>query len=341
MLAAGVLVVAGALVAAYTLLPLRGSHALPTSVAGATSSDIVYASGERLHISGQEYEISPAPDALALTAGGLFFLSDGALYLWDRDGSTKVAEPGEQWLETTADGRYLGLVDRERGPLNLARQRVAQTVVFDTTTGEEVVRDAVGNGDRWEAEDLSLLYSESPPDFLGFDDQHAFAATASGDIYRWDLTTGERTDLGDARFPATPNRPGGAIFNFDLVDGRPVRGEPEMGGSLMGRLSPGGPSVAYTPAGIPTVFRRTADGTTIRPVELPFDKTQMVLVGWLDDQEFLGMGVTGSRGGAEVRNDRVQMMTCSVASMTCRDVGEPVTASEESLPVTPFGDPRY
>lgn len=336
---ATLLIIAAAFVP-YRFLPLRGAYDLPKSTEIGKGGDVVYATGERLYISTIEHEISPAPDSIALTSGGLYFLANGVLYLWDREGSRKVADTGERWLQTTADGRYLGFIDRRQGSLNLARQRIAQTVVFDTTTGKEVVRDEAGNGDRWEGEDLSLLYSESPPTFLGFDHQYAYASTASGDNYGWDLVTGERTNLGDEGFPETPNRPGGAFYNFDMVKGVPVRGEPEMGGSYSGRLSPDGTRVVYTSSGIPTIFSVARAAAASEPVEFPFDKTQMVLVGWLDDEEFLGMGVTGSASG-EVRNDMVQMMTCAVASLTCRNVGEPVTATEESLPVTPFGDPRY
>ena len=140
-------------------------------------------------------------------------LADGVLYRW-RDGaadSARVADLGGiGWLSTTADGRYLAYVDHEHGPRNLGDHRIAETVVFDTTTGREVVRDAAGNGARTGTEDLADLYGESTPTVLGFDDDAVYSQTARGGaVLRWDLATGRRSALGPRERPVTENRPAG------------------------------------------------------------------------------------------------------------------------------------
>ena len=149
--------------------------------------------------------VRPAPETMVATAGGLYYLADGVLYRW-RDGaadSARVRRPRRiGWLSTTADGRYLAYVDHEHGPRNLGGHRIAETVVFDTTTGREVVRDAAGNGARTGTEDLSDLYGESTPTVLGFDADAVYSQTARGGaVLRWDLATGRRSALGPRGAP--------------------------------------------------------------------------------------------------------------------------------------------
>lgn len=333
--------VVGAVAAAlgcYLVLPLHWPYDLPTSARVAEDGAVVHAAGESLYVAGAVHRIRPAPDSMAVTEGGLYYLADEVLYLWDRDGSTRIADLGaDQWLQATADGRYLAFIDREHGPLNLVRQRIAQTVVVDTATGEEVVRDVAGNGARMATDDLADLYSESPPTMLGFGAGSAYAATALGNVYRWDLATGERTDLGEDRIPRTPDNAGGAEVAFDLVAGVPQRNAPIMGGAYSGRLSPDGSRLAYADrAGAPTMFTPGAEPVTF-PVE---EGTQFLLAGWLSDAEFLGVSLrTPSRPGAEVRDGVAQVTVCAVGTTTCRDTGEPVPVVDGILPVLPLGQP--
>ncbi len=256
------LVLVGAFGMAYLVLPARGSFDVRTSGSVAGTSEIVYATGDRLFISGDEFAIEPAPDSLALTQGGLYFLADENLHLWEPDGSTQLAAIGGfQPLRTTADGRYLGFVDRRNGPMNLARERIAEFVVIDTRTGREVVRDGVGNGDRWGTDDTGALYSEQPPAFLGFDDRHAYGQTSGRDLYRWHLTTGDRADVPEPEFPdvpppRTPNAPGGELVSFDRSGKRLVVADHPEAGSYPGRVSPDRRHLAFVIGGDqPAVIR--------------------------------------------------------------------------------------
>ena len=331
----GALAVASLAVAAG-VVGLTGSTSwdLPTGERVGTPAQLVFATGEELHVASRTYPIRPAPQTMVSTAGGLYYLADGVLYRWSpgHDESTRIADIGGiGWLSTTADGRYLAFVDFEHGPMNARGSRIAETVVFDTTTGREVVRDAAGNGARTGTEDLSDLYGESTPTVLGFDDDAVYAQTAQGGaIARWDLDTGSRSDLGEVEYPVTENRPGGPLVDFDLVRGVP-RETPGVGvGAYAGRRSPDGRRLAFTLVGRPVVY--TSGDRTRVPIGT--GGRHFVLAGWLDADRFYGLGVDETAGTARV-------MVCSAEALHCRAAGGPVPAEDGTLPVFTTGDFAY
>jgi hypothetical protein len=325
-----------ALILGAGAVELTGSTSwdLPTGQPVASPAQVVFATGEELHIASRTYPIRPAPQTMVSTAGGLYYLTNGVLYGWspDHDESTRVADIGGiGWLSTTADGRYLAFVDFEHGPRNAHGSRIAEVVVFDTSSGRQLVRDATGNGSRTSTEDLSDLYGESTPTVLGFDDDAVYAQTAHGGaISRWDLDTGQRSDLSDQDYPITENRPGGPLVDFDLVHGVP-RETPGVGvGAYAGRRSPDGTRLAYTLVGRPVVHT-TGDR---EPVEIRIGGRHFVLAGWLDDDRFYGLGVDETAGTAQV-------MVCSAPAARCRPASPPVPAEEGRLPVLTIGDFAY
>ena len=280
---------------------------LPVGPPAAAPGELVFATGEELHVGARTYAVRPAPETMVATAGGLYYLADGVLYRW-RDGaagSARVAALGGiGWLLTTADGRYLAYVDHEHGPRNLGGHRIAETVVFDTTTGREVVRDSAGNGARTGTEDLSDLYGESTPTVLGFDDDAVYVQTARGGaVLRWDLDTGRRSALGPRERPVTENRPDGSRLAYTLGRGPLVSSSGDR-----------------------------------RPVRLDVGGRQFVLAGWLDDDRFYGLALDRApRPTAEVT-------VCSVPSGRCVAAGPRVPAEDArcrcSPPATSRTDPR-
>jgi hypothetical protein len=240
---------------------------LPTGQRAASTAAVVFATGEELHIGTRTYPIRPAPQTMVDTAAGLYYLTHGVLYQWDRDHerSLRVADIGGiGWLSTTFDGRFLAFIDYEHGPRNLGGHRIAEAVVFDTTTGQQLVRDATGNGSRSGTEDLSDLYAESTPTILGFDDDAVYAQTAKGGaIARWDLEDGHRSDLGDNEYPVTENRPGGPLVDVNLVHGVPRETPAAEAGTARGR----GAALSCWQAG-PTQTGSTASPST-RPSAPP------------------------------------------------------------------------
>jgi hypothetical protein len=331
-LAAAVLATGGA---GTWLAGAAAGYDLPVGPPAAAPGELVFAAGEELHVGARTYAVRPAPETMVATAGGLYYLADGVLYRW-RDGpagSARVAALGGiGWLSTTADGRYLAYVDHEHGPRNLGGHRIAETVVFDTTTGREVVRDAAGNGARTGTEDLSDLYGESTPTVLGFDDDAVYAQTARGGaVLRWDLDTGRRSALGPRERPVTENRPAGPLVDLDLVDGVPRERPGEGVGAYAGRRSPDGNRLAFTLGRGPLV---SSSGHR-RPVRLDVGGRQFVLAGWLDDDRFYGLALDRApRPTAEVT-------VCSVPSGRCVAAGPRVPAEDGALPVFATGDFAY
>jgi hypothetical protein len=311
------------------------TYDLPTGQRAASAAAVVFATGEELQIGARTYPIKPAPQTMVDTAGGVYYLTHGVLYRWDRDRdrSLRVADIGGiGWLSTTFDGRFLAFVDYEHGPRNLGGHRIAEAVVFDTTTGRQLVRDATGNGSRSGTEDLSDLYAESPPTILGFDDDAVYAQTAKGGaIARWDLETGHRSDLGDTEYPVTENRPGGPLVDFDLVHGVPRETPAATGGAYAGRRSPDGRRVAYTLVGRPVVY--TAGDR--KPLRLSVEGRQFVLAGWLDEDRFYGLAVDESKRAT------AQVMVCAVTASRCTAASRPVPAEDGTLPVFTTGDFPY
>lgn len=332
--------------ASYLLLPWREPPSLPTADPPAQPDEVVYASGERLFVAGREYPVSPAPESLALTSGGLYYQAGRTLYLWDDGQSVEVADLGDvQWLQTDAEGRYLGYVDRRHGPMNLSRERIAQVVVVDTTTGEEIVRDATGNGDRWEAEDLPTLYAELPPTILGFDDSHVYASTASAAYYRWDLRSGERERVPEPSFPdvpppATPNRPGGMVQAFDVRQGRLVLVAHPETAPHSGRLSPDGRHLLYTIVDGPPLVVSLDDEGRVPPGTRPSgfagaEKGRFMVAGWLDDDRFLGVRWAHPNG----LHGRVRVVSCVLGTGSCNAESAWFPQTHRELPVLAVG--RY
>jgi hypothetical protein len=96
-------------------------------------------------------------------------------------------------IRVSADGRYLGFVDRNHGPAATGEPQVAAAVVYDTTTGQPLLRSYAGMGEG-EA-DLEATYAAHPPVALGFRD-HAFLARTAHERYRYPLDGGTPSALG-------------------------------------------------------------------------------------------------------------------------------------------------
>jgi hypothetical protein len=83
--------------------------------------------------------------------------------------------------------------------------RLAKVVVVDLRTGGTLVHTTRGMGG-WR-DDLTDLYEELEPTFLGFDDGHAYWTnpTGHGERWRWDLST--RKAEPDGRYTVGQGRP--------------------------------------------------------------------------------------------------------------------------------------
>jgi hypothetical protein len=87
------------------------AYDLPTGQRAASTAAVVFATGEELHIGTRTYPIRPAPQTMVDTAGGLYYLTHGVLYQWDRDHepslrvATSAGSAGSRPLSTDASWR--------------------------------------------------------------------------------------------------------------------------------------------------------------------------------------------------------------------------------------------
>lgn len=323
----GAAVVAVVLALGFVAVDRRPALEVPVGGPVAAPGALVWASGTRLHIGATAYDLDEAPDELVATQGGLYYLAGRTLHHVADRTFRQVGDVGARAsLVTSADGRWLGYVDAERGPLSLRSGRVAEFTVVDTTTGEVVVRDATGNGAR--GQDLDALYAERPPYLLGFEDGAALVQPALGPPRALDLATGEGRDLPDAFVPSPPGPgglPGRVVAAGDLT--RFERDDGAGGRSAIG--SPDGRRAAWVgedAGGAASLFvlQFTAGRDLPRGLALP--RGRFFLRGWLDDTTLVGSvarsddgggtgaGRVGGVGGAE------QLVRCDVVAGRCAAV---------------------
>lgn len=218
--------------------------------------------------------------------------------------------PEGRSFAVSADGRYLGLVDRT--------DDLAVAVVVDLTTGEERVHSSRGMGDPDE-DDLDDLYSELHPLVTAVDGEHAWVDTPDGELV-FDLDSGKPVDedgaappVGDAE-PDSTNPSG--TWSFRNTDGGPpvLRAIPD-GAELPAVLTADGlsgqPSGGLFPPPITPLGEKA--WTPDRAWQL---------AGWLDDEYAAGLVSYG---------DATRLVRCAVPSGECAVA--PDSGDDASLPV--------
>jgi hypothetical protein len=240
---------------------------LPTGQRAASTAAVVFATGEELHIGTRTYPIRPAPQTMVDTAGGLYYLTHGVLYQWDRDHepslrvATSAGSAGSRPLSTDASWRssttstvpaILAATGSPR-PSSSTRPPASNWCAMRPETDP-------GPAPRT----CPTCTPNRPPTILGFDDDAVYAQTAKGGaIARWDLEDGHRSDLGDNEYPVTENRPGGPLVDVNLVHGVPRETPAAEAGTARGR----GAALSCWQAG-PTQTGSTASPST-RPSAPP------------------------------------------------------------------------
>lgn len=275
---------------------LGEAPAWPARDASAATDGLVWATGSTVHLpDGSTIELDEDAGTYVVAGSAVYYVADGGTLLRatpDEPGLSVPAHP--ESLRTSADGRWLGLVDVPDGT-----DGPREVVVVDTTTGTEVVRSQEGlvpgdtDGLDWEA-----FYADNPVEVVSIVDDTAYVAGVDDD-YAWDLATGESTVVDDVPTPVTeppwwnpsrtwsvPRQPSGDVTRIAPASGRPVRTTvPDATG----------------PGGSPDV-----DGPALE---------EWRLVGWLDDGAALAL--TPSRDGFDSLWDPPVLLTCAVPSGAC------------------------
>jgi len=145
----------------------------------------VWVADNRITVGTREVDVAPLRADLAVsTRGGVYFLNAGELWFLAAHGARSTGYTGLAAVVTSADGRYLGLVDRNHGPSISGGAPLAAAVVYDTETGRLRLRSYVGMGRP--STRLASTYAGAPPTATGFGGGAMLASTPSG-IWRYPL----------------------------------------------------------------------------------------------------------------------------------------------------------
>lgn len=277
---------------------------VPVGEAAAPPGRLVYAVGRELYVDGELHRLERAADSLVSTEGGVYYLSYATLWRWSPDGDEKVSDLGGVGeLLVSAEGRYLAFVDYEHGPWTLRGDHVAEAVVVDTVSGEEVLRDTTGNGSR--TDDVEDAYAEVAPAVLGFDDEaHLFTrGGVTGETVRVDLDGDLAVDWGD-RPVVADDTAGGTPVGVTVAGGR-ASVDDSVVDRLRGRASPDGSRVVFEDEGVLALV--DADGGV--PERVATGSAYASVGGWLDDATFVVVARDLEDGAP---SDATEVLTCSV-----------------------------
>ena len=175
--------------------------AWPSAGASLDSSGLVYAIGDVVHLGdGSTISVGREIEHFVI-GGGIYFSTDeigpdagrylGARPLYYSDGSgesSKLADSVAN-LRSSPDGRYLGFVDTSSGEQDEFGTALAQVVVVDLETGDEVARTSKALGEPG-SDDLADLYEDAEPGALVLTDETAYYAGV-GEVVAIDLATGD------------------------------------------------------------------------------------------------------------------------------------------------------
>lgn len=273
-----------------------GGATWPSTDSPIDTDGLVWAAGDVVHLpDGSTIQLDQEVGSYVVAGPGVFHLADGPdgarLLLTRADGEVVGTDADPADLQTSADGRWLGMLDQPEGP-NGPRE----IVVVDTTTGEEVVRSDRGVGasavEDPDDTDWEDLYEDSPVEVVSIVDDTAYVSGLDGHL-AWDLTTGEaevvdepvhRVDDPPYWNPShtwqVPVQDLGAVPVLEPEQGEPVR--TSFGGGYSSPL-PGEP-----------------------------DTDSWTLFGWLDDETAVGLTST-----TDPYDPLPVIVTCVVPSGEC------------------------
>lgn len=142
---------------------------LPTGHGDVAPGDPVRAHGTTLVVKGHPVRLAPLrADAVAVVPGGVYFLNGTELWFTDLDQASATGYDDVTGLKASADGRWVGFIDRGHGPLDDHGTRLALVLAYDARTGKVQKATYDGMGDP-ATDDLAARYAKSPPAVVGFD----------------------------------------------------------------------------------------------------------------------------------------------------------------------------
>lgn len=289
---------------------------------------LTWAQGSTLHYGRESFDVGvPSIRSLVATSSGWFVEAarnpslDAATH-WEFFDGREGHRLGDEvsFVSASPDGRYAGWIDRD-GPTRPGGQ-VARAVVVDLATGRVVLDDSSGMGGQDDDGDVSDLYSELPPTFLGFDDTFAYWQTPDDGRVRWSAATGvepAQKEVDGAPGPVAIGRPSDryAGASVSLVDGRP---DTSGTGGATGSLSPDEDTAAETGS---LGRAPVTDARTGRRLPLAVGHRFRAFGSWVGDDEVVLLATDERLEGVDVSGvdpSRGFLTTCSLSGGRCQDV---------------------
>jgi hypothetical protein len=280
----------------------------PSGKVSVDTTGLVYAIGDTVHLGdGSTVAVGDQIERFVLGGGGVLFSTDESgpeagrylpaapLYYSDGTGkATKLADSAAN-LRSSPDGRYLGFVDTISGEKDEYGTPLAQVVVVDLESGEEVARTSEAMGDPG-SDDLADLYEDAEPGALVVTDDTA-SYDGVGEVVSIDLASGEvaASDQSDE------------IFRLPPYDDR--------------RSADGGWRIVDVDRDYPETHDRLAsfDGQKVPLSGVP---PTVDLLWWVDDTTAAGVAVDGGFGddGFYAEGTSAELVTCAVPSGACTPV---------------------
>lgn len=311
---------------------LRGERVLPPGGTAYDAVRLTWAQGGTLHYGDEDLETGVASirDVAAASSGWFLEVADSPSLeaetewvFFDGEETTPLGE-GVDFVATSADGRRVGWIDRD-GPERPGGQ-VARVVVVDLATGRVVLDDSSGMGGKTAGDgaDVSDLYAELPPTFLGFDDTFAYWQSPSSGRLRWSERTGVQSAEREAKGAPAPVARGLPVDRYAgtavaVDDGRVG---PGIIDGMTGTLSPDGDTAATT-SGLGTTV--VTDARTGRRVPLDLAHPFADFGAWVGDDRIALVTMDRVAEGIDISGEdpsRGFLTTCSLRTGGCEE--EPV-----------------
>lgn len=286
----------------------------PAAGDGVELRGLVWAAGSTLHLGdGTTLDAGVPIRSYVVAQGGAYVVPDTGsdeqpwpeLLRVGPEGTERLGvHPERRSLASSPDGRYLAFLDRS-GERDRYDTPLAEAVVVDLETGEEILRSDDGMGNP-AVDDLADLYEDATPYVLDVGDEQAWYRTP-GDLRSVDLATGDvdvvedTWDVGEE--PWSDDR--AEELAADSPDGRwTIRG---------GELAPDWQAPRLVADDGTTVTTRlTAADLGVDPWQPAPDDVQWFLDSWVDDNRAAGSARIHDAG-----EETWVLVTCAVADGAC------------------------
>ncbi len=291
-----------------------GRSAWPAAAGSVEARGLVWASGSTIHLGdGATLDAGEPIRSFVVGRGGAYVVPDTGsddqprpeLIRVTPDGTEGLGvHPERDSLRTSPDGRHLVFLDRS-GERDRYDAPLAEAVVVDLETGDEVLRSSDGMGDP-DVDDLTDLYEDATPYVLGVDDEHAWIRTV-GDVRSVDLATGdvEEVEIEDG----ITREPWYDALHTELVADSPDGRWTISGGELAPHWR--APRLVADD-GTTVTTRLSAADVGFGPLGTGPEALQWFLDSWVDDVRAAGFARISHRD-----QETWVLVTCSVTDGAC------------------------